>query len=154
MGSCRAFFTARMQIIFFKWDIPSPFFFIFVFSIQLIVNNVQYKLCRRTGFKLQICGVGSDHFTTWAKTTAPCRLMLKSICISWLTRVALFFFRMMTTHFFLEFGIWYLLPAKGKSKQKVEFYNKKVWRSEESQFYKSFSATYCNNMVKPNQFAT
>ena len=63
-GFVQSFLYRKNADYFFKWDIPSPFFFIFVFSIQLIVNNVQYKLCRRTGFKLQICGVGSDHFTT------------------------------------------------------------------------------------------
>ena len=32
--------------LFFKWSIPGHFFFIFIFSIQLIVNIVHYKFCR------------------------------------------------------------------------------------------------------------
>ena len=35
-----------LKCFFLKWAIPSLFFFIFVFSVQLTVNNVQYKFGR------------------------------------------------------------------------------------------------------------
>ena len=37
--------------IFFKWAIPGLFFFVFVFSVQLTVNNVQFKFCRWLDWK-------------------------------------------------------------------------------------------------------
>ena len=46
-----------------KWAIPGLFFFIFVFSLQLTVNNVQYKSLPMTGFEPWTSGVGSDHST-------------------------------------------------------------------------------------------
>ena len=55
---------------FFKWSIPGPFFFIFVFSIQQLTVNVQFKCLPMTGFKLLTPGIGSDHSTNWATTTA------------------------------------------------------------------------------------
>ena len=51
--------------VLFEWAIPGPFFFILVFSIHLIVNNLPM-----TGFKPRISGVGSDRSSNWAKTTA------------------------------------------------------------------------------------
>ena len=43
--------------------------FIFVFSIQLTVN-IQYIFLPMTGFERQTSGIGSDHSTNWATTTA------------------------------------------------------------------------------------
>ena len=37
----------KTVLLFFKRAMPGLFFFIFVFSIQLTVNNVQYNCCRR-----------------------------------------------------------------------------------------------------------
>ena len=57
------------QMILFKWTIPGLFFFIFVFSIQLIVI-VQYKCLPMTGFEPLISGIGNDRSTNWPTTTA------------------------------------------------------------------------------------
>ena len=60
-----------MNILFlflFKWTI-SGLFFLFVFSIQLTVN-VQYNFLSMTGFELRTSGIGSNHSTNWATTTA------------------------------------------------------------------------------------
>ena len=54
---------ASNECSFFKWAIPSLFPFIVVFSIQLTVNNVQYKFLTMTGFKPQTSGIGSDRST-------------------------------------------------------------------------------------------
>ena len=54
---------------FLKWVIPGLFFFIFVFSIQLTENNVQYKFCPLTGFESQTSGVGSNRSTNCLTTT-------------------------------------------------------------------------------------
>ena len=45
-----------------KLAIPSLFFFIFVFSIQLRVNNQSsiYKFLPMTGFELWTSGIGSN----------------------------------------------------------------------------------------------
>ena len=50
---------------------PASFSFVFVFSIQLTVNNVQYKCLPMNGFEPRTCGIGSDRSTNWASTTAP-----------------------------------------------------------------------------------
>ena len=42
--------------------IPSLFFYIFVFSLQLTVN-FQYKFLMMTGFELQTSGIGSNRST-------------------------------------------------------------------------------------------
>ena len=55
-----------------KWVIPCLFLFIFVFSIQLIVNkstNVQYKYCRWLDLNLGPLVIGSDRSTNWATTS-------------------------------------------------------------------------------------
>ena len=60
-----------MNILFlflFKWTI-SGLFCLFVFSIQLTVN-VQYNFLSMTGFELRTSGIGSNHSTNWATTTA------------------------------------------------------------------------------------
>ena len=44
---CTAFATTHNTLVFRKWTIPGLFFFIFVFSIQLTVNNIQYNKFRR-----------------------------------------------------------------------------------------------------------
>ena len=51
------------------WANPGLFYFIFIFSIQLAVN-IQYIFLPMIGFKLRTFGVGSDHSTNWATTTA------------------------------------------------------------------------------------
>ena len=56
--------------IFLNGPFPASFSLIFVFSIQLKVNNVQYKCLPMTGFKLRTSGIGSDRSTNWATTTA------------------------------------------------------------------------------------
>ena len=48
--------------------IPASVFFIFVFSIQLILN-VQYKFLPMTGFELRTSAVRGECSTTWATTT-------------------------------------------------------------------------------------
>ena len=70
------FLLAFSTRYFFKWAIPDFFFFIFVFSIQLKVNNVQYKCLPMTGFKLRTSGIGSDRSTNWATTTAHTLVLL------------------------------------------------------------------------------
>ena len=70
------------SVLFKKWASPGLFFlflmghsqpllFIFVFSIQLTENNVQYNLLPMTGFELRTSGIGSNCSTNWATTTAP-----------------------------------------------------------------------------------
>ena len=54
--------ASNIGIFFFKWPIPSLFFFIFVYSIQFTVN-VQYQFSPMTGFELQTSGIGSDRST-------------------------------------------------------------------------------------------
>ena len=56
----------------------ASFSFIFVFSIQLTVNNVQYKRLPMTGFKPQTSGIGSNSFTNWATNTALIEII---VCI-------------------------------------------------------------------------
>ena len=56
--------------LFFKWAISGLFFFIFVFSIQLTVNIVQYNFLPMTGFKLRTSGIESKCSTNCATTTA------------------------------------------------------------------------------------
>ena len=46
-----------------QWAIPGLFFFIFVFSIQLTVNNVQYNFLPMTGFEPRTFGIGSNRST-------------------------------------------------------------------------------------------
>ena len=53
-----------------KLPFLASFSFIFVFSIQLTVNNVQYKCLPMTGFEPRTSGIGSDRSTNWATTTA------------------------------------------------------------------------------------
>ena len=55
--------------IFKNGPFPCYFFFIFVFSIQLIVN-VQCKCLSMTGIKPRASENGSDRYTNWATTTA------------------------------------------------------------------------------------
>ena len=50
--------------------------FIFVLSIQLTVNNVQYKCLPMTRFELWTSGIGNDRSTNWATTTAQTREQL------------------------------------------------------------------------------
>ena len=59
-----------------KWAIPGLFFFIFVFSIQLTVNNVQYKCLPMIGFEPLTSGFGNDRSTNWATITAQTREQL------------------------------------------------------------------------------
>ena len=47
---------------FLKWAIPSLFFYIFVFSIQLTVY-VQYNFLLMTGFEPRTSGIRSDRST-------------------------------------------------------------------------------------------
>ena len=51
--------------------IPGLFFFIFVFSIQLTVNIVQFKFLSMTGFEPRTSGIRSDRSTNCATTPAP-----------------------------------------------------------------------------------
>ena len=51
---------------FFKWPFPASFFFIFVFSMQLL----KLMIVSMTGFESQISGIGSDCSTNCATTTA------------------------------------------------------------------------------------
>ena len=53
-----------------KWAIPGLFSFIFVFSIQLIVNKCAILNLPMTGFELQTSGIGSNCSTNCATTTA------------------------------------------------------------------------------------
>ena len=57
------------SLLFLKMGISGIFFFIFVFSIQLIVN-VQCKCLSMTGIKPRASENGSDCYTNWATTTA------------------------------------------------------------------------------------
>ena len=64
---CRIPFIRHRQAIFlrndfFTWASPGPFFFIFVFPIQL-TDIVQYNFLPMTGFEPRASGVGSDHST-------------------------------------------------------------------------------------------
>ena len=54
--------SADLSIFLKKWANPGPFFFIFVFSLQLTVN-IQYKLLPMTGFEPRTSGVGSNRST-------------------------------------------------------------------------------------------
>ena len=69
--------TRYVYLIFKKAAIPGLFFFIFVFSMQLIVN-VQYKFLPMTGFELRTSGIGSNHSTNWATTTAQYVYLIKN----------------------------------------------------------------------------
>ena len=55
------YFNVTSSSFFQKWAIPGLFFVIFVFSIHLTVNNVQYNFWPVTGFELRTSGFGSDH---------------------------------------------------------------------------------------------
>ena len=73
--------STKFTLNFFKnWPFTASFFFIFVFSMQLTVNNVQDKFCR---FEPKTSGVGSDLSTNWATTTAQCaiNLILKPVLV-------------------------------------------------------------------------
>ena len=59
--------------VFLNGPFTAIFFFIFVFSIHSWqLTNVQYinKVLPMTGFEPQTSGIGSDHSTNWATTTA------------------------------------------------------------------------------------
>ena len=56
-----------LQYVFLK--IPGLFFFIFVFSIKQLVDNLVDKISLMMGFEPQIFGVGSDSSTNRATTT-------------------------------------------------------------------------------------
>ena len=59
------------KICFFKnGPFPDSFSFIFVFSIQLSVNIVQYKFCWWLDLNPRTSGVRSDRSTNWATTTS------------------------------------------------------------------------------------
>ena len=63
-------FLASLEItVCSKIVFPGIFFFIFIFSLQLTVN-VQNKFLLMTGFEPLTSGIGSDHSTNWATTTA------------------------------------------------------------------------------------
>ena len=47
-----------------------PLFLYFHLSMQLTVDNVQYKFLLMTGFELQTSGIGSNGSINWATTTA------------------------------------------------------------------------------------
>ena len=68
---------ATLLTFFKEWAIPCLFFFIIVFSIHLTVK-VQYKFLPMTGFEPQTSGIGSNHSTNWATTTAHCWLLLET----------------------------------------------------------------------------
>ena len=57
------------KTFFKKWAIPSLFFFIFIFSIQLTVNKCFIYILPMTGLELWTSGIRSDR-STWATTTA------------------------------------------------------------------------------------
>ena len=65
LSKCEAF-------IFFlkKWAIPGLFLFIFVFSIQLILNKMLNKILPMTGVDPRTSGIDSDRSTNWATTTS------------------------------------------------------------------------------------
>ena len=57
------------------------FFFIFVFSIQLTVNNCSRYILPRTGFKQRTSDVKSNHSTNWVTTTAENLNLVLPLCI-------------------------------------------------------------------------
>ena len=63
--ACCATITSPNEL---KVTFPASFLFIFVFSIQLTLKqiNVRYKSLPKTGFELRTSGVGSDCSTNWA----------------------------------------------------------------------------------------
>ena len=67
-----------------KWAIPCLFFFIFVFSTELTLNNCSIKVLPMIGFELRISGVGGDCSTNWATTTAPVQWYLPPFGSKWL----------------------------------------------------------------------
>ena len=71
IGAGRLFVINLLNFFFpQKWAIPGIFLFIFVFSIQLIVNNFSIKILPMTGFKPWTSGIGSDRSTNWVTTTS------------------------------------------------------------------------------------
>ena len=50
---------------------PLSFIFIFVFSMQLTVNNCSNNNSPKTGFEMRTSGIGSDRSANWVATTAP-----------------------------------------------------------------------------------
>ena len=64
-----------LKTVFLKGPFPASFF-ILVFSIQLTVNNIQYKFCTMTGFEPRTSVVGIDCSTNSATTTALLKTML------------------------------------------------------------------------------
>ena len=48
---------------FLRWAIPDLFFFIFIFSLIQLVDNLVDKILPIMGFKLRTSGVGSDRST-------------------------------------------------------------------------------------------
>ena len=57
--------------------IPGLFFFIVVFSIIQLVDNVVDEILPMRGFEPRISGVRSDHSTNWATTTAHLLLLFR-----------------------------------------------------------------------------
>ena len=67
-----------MIIVFSKWAILGIFFFIFVFSIEQLVDKLVDKILPMTGFEPWISGVRSDHCTNRATTNAHLWLLFTS----------------------------------------------------------------------------
>ena len=58
------------RYFFFNGPLPAPFFFIFVFSTQLTVKNVQQTL-PMTGVEPRSSRIESDRSTNWATQPLP-----------------------------------------------------------------------------------
>ena len=68
--------SSQLVFYYLKMGHSRPLYFLFsVFSIQLTVN-VQHKFLPLTGFEPRNSGIGSDHSTNLAKTTAPAANLL------------------------------------------------------------------------------
>ena len=68
--------NGELLVLLQKWSIPSLFFFILVFSIQLAVNIVQYKFCRWVDSNLRpLYQLSHDHCPTFSCSTLYMRLI-------------------------------------------------------------------------------